>query len=749
MHLASKHEPEASFSFQINDAVKGDEEYLLAEDDFLRDVSDYTLTTPALHSRPKVLEHDKQLTLHHPTGKPDNHDATAPASSPPKSFAPSSQSHPNTHRDEAAVTKRLKTPKPTLRFPSKLSKPKTSLDTRSTTKWPSTSRELDLPRPEASPAVARLTNLRAEIEMLGENDGLFHDPAQQQQDGHSSNRRTESENLSPLNSNIPTPTKLESTLPIEEEALMDEPEPGSVSPLLTQSIPTSGPIILSSSGPFDDTDELVSPSVNENCDNSSERQDGMDGQKLTGDATFGNAVVDGATSPERNEELDKTEMMSDDDSRNNPVPLTLSQLSPRKSNMNVNLYGQNPSSSTAIIMSPMRPPRKRPASTANDHQTAQNKKGKMMPRTTRSQVTTSKEGDVQNSSRPIRRKKATLKADMNSQGNMARRLVSSGSGSRLRVSRLASLTTAAAASSVALVSTSGQRRRSQRIAAAQTEARAESDASSARMGTMLTEDYDGVAEMRCDAGDADENDTVGSHQRNAVAPSSAIVPESSLLPLQEKTHRSKIASASNTNGEHDATERSSRQDTTVSHVNATKSVDFQFQFRPEEKARVDPITKQGFSRTLRSQSRSQRAPGASLLGTSNSTLASSSSSNSRSIASMTRSQFKYIHHRPVPDYKAQHSLLESSRAHRNENVAPVIPLSFELHTDARARDREKFNAMMKEKAKEMERETEAKRKEREEREEREVRELRRRAVPKANVVPEWYKDAPRPKRVRR
>lgn len=111
---------------------------------------------------------------------------------------------------------------------------------------------------------------------------------------------------------------------------------------------------------------------------------------------------------------------------------------------------------------------------------------------------------------------------------------------------------------------------------------------------------------------------------------------------------------------------------------------------------------------------------------------------------MTRSQFKYTHYRPPPDFKAQHSLLES-RTRRKENVAPTVPISFELHTDARAKEREMFNATVREKEKEMELEREAMRKEREEQEEKDVRELRRRAVPRANVVPEWYKDAPRRK----
>jgi hypothetical protein len=209
MQLGSKHEPEASFSFQINDAVKGDEEYLLAEDDFLRDVNDYTLTTPAPLPRTTVLEHGQPIMLGHLRTRMDDC-GTASASSPPKPFTPSSPARANVRHHEVAVTRRLKTPKATSIFPSKLSTPRTTMVTRSTARWPLPSREMNLPRPEASPAVARLENLRAEIEMLGESDGLSDDCVQQHQEGHSSDKRVESGNDSPLNSDMPTPTKLES-----------------------------------------------------------------------------------------------------------------------------------------------------------------------------------------------------------------------------------------------------------------------------------------------------------------------------------------------------------------------------------------------------------------------------------------------------------------------------------------------------------------------------------------------------------
>jgi hypothetical protein len=61
-------------------------------------------------------------------------------------------------------------------------------------------------------------------------------------------------------------------------------------------------------------------------------------------------------------------------------------------------------------------------------------------------------------------------------------------------------------------------------------------------------------------------------------------------------------------------------------------------------------------------------------------------------------------------------------------------------------ERRQFDEMIKEKEKEREQLEEQKQRERAEEEEREIRELRKRAIPKANVVPEWYKDVPKRKR---
>jgi hypothetical protein len=100
---------------------------------------------------------------------------------------------------------------------------------------------------------------------------------------------------------------------------------------------------------------------------------------------------------------------------------------------------------------------------------------------------------------------------------------------------------------------------------------------------------------------------------------------------------------------------------------------------------------------------------------------------------------------PVPDFKTLHAHHEAEIAHRKENIHPTVPLPLELHTNERAKEREKFDRMMKEKERELERVMEQRRREREENEEREVRELRKKAIPRAHEVPEWYNEAPKKK----
>ena len=101
----------------------------------------------------------------------------------------------------------------------------------------------------------------------------------------------------------------------------------------------------------------------------------------------------------------------------------------------------------------------------------------------------------------------------------------------------------------------------------------------------------------------------------------------------------------------------------------------------------------------------------------------------------------------IPDFKAMHAAQEAELALRKENIHPVVPLSIHWETDYRLKERQKFDEKMREKGREQERRLTLRRKEREEQEEREVRELRKKAVPKAHEVPEWYKEAPKKKRI--
>ncbi|KAG6845560.1 hypothetical protein H0H87_007238 [Tephrocybe sp. NHM501043] len=99
----------------------------------------------------------------------------------------------------------------------------------------------------------------------------------------------------------------------------------------------------------------------------------------------------------------------------------------------------------------------------------------------------------------------------------------------------------------------------------------------------------------------------------------------------------------------------------------------------------------------------------------------------------------------VPDFKTIHAAEEARLALRKENIVPVVPLPFQLTTDERAREREKFEEHLREKERELERANEEKRREKEENEAREIKELRKKAVPRAHEVPEWYKDVPKRK----
>ncbi|KAG0706662.1 hypothetical protein DFH29DRAFT_136307 [Suillus ampliporus] len=111
-----------------------------------------------------------------------------------------------------------------------------------------------------------------------------------------------------------------------------------------------------------------------------------------------------------------------------------------------------------------------------------------------------------------------------------------------------------------------------------------------------------------------------------------------------------------------------------------------------------------------------------------------------------QSQMERVHRQRhlVPDFKALHEAHQASLACRKEHAVPIVPAPpIVLNTEIRAREREKFDQMMRMKEEEIERAKEERRRQRDAEEEREIKELRKRAIPKANEVPEWYADMPK------
>lgn len=104
---------------------------------------------------------------------------------------------------------------------------------------------------------------------------------------------------------------------------------------------------------------------------------------------------------------------------------------------------------------------------------------------------------------------------------------------------------------------------------------------------------------------------------------------------------------------------------------------------------------------------------------------------------------KWFH--PVPDFKALHAMHESTFANRRGQITPVIPAPIQFQTDIRAKKREKFDEMVREKEREKQLMEERRERERALEEEKEIMLMRRKAIPRAHEVPEWYKDAPKRK----
>ena len=101
---------------------------------------------------------------------------------------------------------------------------------------------------------------------------------------------------------------------------------------------------------------------------------------------------------------------------------------------------------------------------------------------------------------------------------------------------------------------------------------------------------------------------------------------------------------------------------------------------------------------------------------------------------------------PVPDAKAHGTSHPPGFTFHKEGIIPSLPVvPFSFCTEQRAKEREKFDEMVKRKEEEMQRLREEQRQREAEEEEKAIKELRRKAIPKANEIPEWYSDMPKRK----
>ena len=87
--------------------------------------------------------------------------------------------------------------------------------------------------------------------------------------------------------------------------------------------------------------------------------------------------------------------------------------------------------------------------------------------------------------------------------------------------------------------------------------------------------------------------------------------------------------------------------------------------------------------------------------------------------------------------------MKASVAFRKEHIVPTVPVTPDLNTKYRAKEREKFDEFMRGREEEMGRVREEKRRQQEAEDEKEIREIRKRAIPKAHDVPDWYASAPK------
>lgn len=114
-------------------------------------------------------------------------------------------------------------------------------------------------------------------------------------------------------------------------------------------------------------------------------------------------------------------------------------------------------------------------------------------------------------------------------------------------------------------------------------------------------------------------------------------------------------------------------------------------------------------------------------------------------SSASSSQTKSLRELPIPDFKAMHAAHDAQMASRRVRVEPVVPRPMEFYSDLRAQERRRFEDRIREKERDAQLAQELKRKEREAQEAKEIMELRKKSVPKAHEVPDWYKDVPQRK----
>ena len=107
--------------------------------------------------------------------------------------------------------------------------------------------------------------------------------------------------------------------------------------------------------------------------------------------------------------------------------------------------------------------------------------------------------------------------------------------------------------------------------------------------------------------------------------------------------------------------------------------------------------------------------------------------------------------KPIPDFKsvhaAQSTLISDMAARRRGMIKPTVPVTPHFSTDQRLAEREKFEQARRAREEELERQLAAEQRLREEEEERAYQEARKRTVPRANPIPDWYSNVPKKTRV--